>query len=173
MSEQIEIINVKLVQATLGNFQGGAFSYFLVFQTKDGNQHMVGGDQLDDYDPIEEKRVPHPYCGLVISRILETLEVDRWEGLPSTYARLQVLSGSVIAIGNILKENWFYPAEEGKMLLAKLSASNAAPFVEVVKAEQMAEAVEQPQELKQIPSEDEVIRKPKKPKLNNKYKKDE
>lgn len=46
-----------------------------------------------------------------IQKLMETLEVGDWSNLPGTYVRVKKDStlGPIIAIGHIVKDQWFDP----------------------------------------------------------------
>jgi len=79
-----------------------------------------GGYSLDDA-PLGggEERTPSVLGGWWISRILATLEVERWSALPGKIIRCQSegLGGGIIRIGHPIKNKWFHPKPEIERLL--------------------------------------------------------
>jgi hypothetical protein len=46
--------------------------------------------------------------------VLRVVGVTKWEDIPGKYIRVDQDSGKVYRIGNIIKDEWFDPAEEFK-----------------------------------------------------------
>ena len=46
------------------------------------------------------------FDGEKMKNILNILEIRNWEELPKKYARVSILNGYVVAIGNILNDKW-------------------------------------------------------------------
>lgn len=49
-----------------------------------------------------------------LKRILQTVGVDQWEGLPGKHCRAVIESGLVRKIGHIVEDKWFCPKEDLK-----------------------------------------------------------
>lgn len=49
------------------------------------------------------------YASFWIEKVLNTLEVSRWEKLTGVFVRIRNEHVKVHAIGHILKDQWFYP----------------------------------------------------------------
>ena len=46
------------------------------------------------------------FDGDKLKDILNVLELRKWEELPKKYARIEILNGTIIKIGNILNDKW-------------------------------------------------------------------
>jgi len=79
-----------------------------------GSGQAFGGYALDRYSKEHEKRIEDKACGFFIRRVLEVVGVDKWEGLAGKYIRVKADSNKVYAIGHLLEDKWFNPAEELK-----------------------------------------------------------
>ena len=74
-------------------------------------------------DELNGKKIPHSSCGYLelakVKPIYKTFKgweediskAKKWEDLPGKYARVKATHNKVLAIGNILKDEWFDPKE--------------------------------------------------------------
>lgn len=106
------ILNAKIKYTTLGFEDHGILTCWLHLDYTENSGQGFGGYGLDNYSETAKKRIPHVNCGLFIQRVLEVVGVDEWEKLKGQYVRVRIENGLVVAIGNILQEDWFYPKEE-------------------------------------------------------------
>lgn len=69
----------------------------------------IGGYSLDGYDKESKLRVFSVKSFEAISKILETVGVDKWEDLPGKYIRIKDngWGSTVDEIGNLMEEKWF------------------------------------------------------------------
>lgn len=63
-------------------------------------------------------------AGLWIWRILEVTGVGKWEDLPGTVVRVKSKHSGVEALGHALKDKWFWPREEFRVLDKEAKESN-------------------------------------------------
>jgi hypothetical protein len=105
--------NVRISSSSLGMEDHGILTAWL-HMLGDGWGQGFGGFALDAWNETARKRVGNVACGIFVRRVLETLELDSWEKLAGTHCRVRSrdLSSPLIAIGHIVKDKWFNPAEE-------------------------------------------------------------
>lgn len=104
----MKIKNAKIVSTQLGREDHGIMT-FLIFVEFDGCSCGIGGRALDMYDPVLKKRVYTPKGLEAISKILDTVGVDKWEKLPGTYMRVvdNGWGSTINKIGNLMDNKWF------------------------------------------------------------------
>lgn len=104
----MEIKNAKITSTMFGREDHGimTFSIFIEFG---GCVCGVGGYALDTYDRATESRIFTSKGLEAISKVLETVGVDRWEELPGKYIRIKDngWGSTVDEIGNLMEEKWF------------------------------------------------------------------
>lgn len=101
--------NAEITDASLG-FAHGSLTAWLYLKFQDGNQafggYVLGGEYLD----------------LFITRVLETVNVKNWEGLPGKFIKIRASHDKVHEIANIIDDKWFNPKEEFAALKAGASS---------------------------------------------------
>ena len=104
----METTNAKITSTMLGKEDHGIFTFFLMLEF-DSCGCGFGGYALDEYNNTLKKRICTAAGLEVINRILDVVEVDKWEDLPGKYIRIKSNGwGSTIKeIGNIIKDKWF------------------------------------------------------------------
>lgn len=104
----MEIKNAKITSTQLGREDHGIMT-FMIFVEFGGGGCVIGGYAIDQYDRTTEKRVFAAKGLEAISKILETVGVDRWEKLPGTYIRLKDngWGQTIDEIGNLMEDKWF------------------------------------------------------------------
>lgn len=104
----MEIRNAKITSTMLGREDHGILT-FMVFVEFGCSGCGIGGYAIDQYDRGTNKRVFSAKGLEAISKILETVGVDKWEDLPNKYIRVKDNGwGSTIdEIGNLMEEKWF------------------------------------------------------------------
>lgn len=121
MESRIE--NAEIESTILGAEDHGIFSCYVVV-SGDCWGCGFGGYALDEYDNEAKRRIGTAYGMEFIKRILETLEIAKWEDLKGTPVRVEIEglgSGSIRALGHFRKNRWFYP----KTLLTEMKAREA------------------------------------------------
>ena len=88
-NEVIENAKIKFTQSGIGD--GDALVMQIGFELAGGktvttNKFIFDGEKMKD--------------------ILNILEIRNWEELPKKYARIAILNGRVVKIGNILNDKW-------------------------------------------------------------------
>ena len=109
--DDLELKNALIKSVTLSTEDHGCLSSFLHLDYGDCGGQGFGGYML--YSPKSKGACG---AGLWIWRILEVLEVSKWERLPGTTLRVKARHTGIEAIGHILKDQWFWPREEFKAL---------------------------------------------------------
>lgn len=104
----MEIRNAKITSTMLGREDHGILT-FMVFVEFGCSGCGIGGYAIDQYDRGTNNRVFSVKGLEAISKILETVGVDKWEDLPNKYIRVKDNGwGSTIdEIGNLMEEKWF------------------------------------------------------------------
>lgn len=80
----MKIRNAKIRSTMLGREDHGIFT-FMIFVEFGGSGCGIGGYALDGYDRTSESMVFSSKKLEAISKILETVGVDKWEDLPGQY----------------------------------------------------------------------------------------
>lgn len=111
-----EIKNAIIERTMLGKEDHGIMTAFLYLNFGGAGQGF-GGYALDEFNQLLNKRVGMAYGMKFLIRILEVLEVEKWESLPGQHLRVDAEWGRIHGIGHILKNNWFYPDKEKEFLL--------------------------------------------------------
>ena len=112
MSEKTEIVNAKIGSINIG-FDRGVFLSAWIYLDYGGSNQGFGGFVLAKADTSCEGK--GPYAGHFISRCLEIGDVDQWEKLKGKTVRVKKESqfnGKILAIGHIIKDDWFSPSED-------------------------------------------------------------
>ena len=91
----METKNAVIDHTFLGVEDHNVLTYFLHLKGEGWGQGL-GGYFCD-----------HEFLALSIRRILETLEVSSWEGLPHTHVRIKGDRCQIHSIGHILKDQWY------------------------------------------------------------------
>lgn len=79
-----------------GNSTHQAFGGYILYAPKGWASHGISGN----------------FCGHFIWRCLDIAGVDDWARLPGRTIRVKADMGKVQAIGHIVKNDWFDPAED-------------------------------------------------------------
>ena len=102
-STSIDIGDRYLLSAWLHLDYGGSgqgFGGYTLYLPKDYKHHTCKGD----------------YAGHFIFRCLEIAGVEKWEDLKGKTIRVKADHNHVIAIGHIVKDDWFNPSEDFKKM---------------------------------------------------------
>lgn len=110
-----EIANAQIDGTSLGFEDHGFFTANLYFDA--GSWHIgLGSYIFDQYDKDKARRIDTTGMGTeFIKRILETLEVDKWESLKGKFVRIETegvnAATKVVGVGHLIKDQWFRPQE--------------------------------------------------------------
>lgn len=106
-----EVENGLIESVSISNEDHGALSAWL-FVTFSGGGCGFGGFHLGDW---EGKRWDgKPFCHVFLCRCMQTVGQGKWENLKGKPLRCyhEGIGGSILAIGNYLKDEWFCPRLE-------------------------------------------------------------
>lgn len=104
-----EILNARITSVSLGYEDHGILTFGLGLDISDGTTCVFGGYELDEYDKIQNKRVCCSHSMELLTEIMNTVGVERWEDLKDTYIRV-VSNGwgsTIKEIVNLMKNKWF------------------------------------------------------------------
>jgi hypothetical protein len=110
-----EVRNAIITDTSLG-YEDHNILTAMLYLDYGGSGQGFGGYGLDIWSEEHHKRIPHAACGLFIQRVLKVVGVDSWEKLKGKHIRVKSSWSKVHSIGNILKDEWFSPEEEFKVL---------------------------------------------------------
>ena len=110
MTPKIE--NCRIKSTMLGVEDHGIFTCMLHLEG-DGWGCGFGGYGLDMWSDADKRRIGTAYGMEFIKKILDTLELERWEQLPGTLIRAENegIGGKVVRIGHYMRDKWFDPRE--------------------------------------------------------------
>jgi hypothetical protein len=111
MIMNIETKNAIITSTHLGDEDHGIMTCYLHLDFG-GSGQGFGGYSLDQHNGernANSRRIGTAYGLEFIKRILETLEVGKWEKLPGTHLRVKADHGKVHSIGHFIKDQWFTP----------------------------------------------------------------
>lgn len=106
-----EIVNAKIVSTMLGREDHGIMTFMLGTEREGGIHQGYGGYTLAG------NGMEGNYAGDLIAELLDTVGVCEWEQLKGKHVRLEIpdeYNGTIIAIGNILKNKWLNIKEFSK-----------------------------------------------------------
>lgn len=106
----MEVLNATITEAVITNGNHGVLMAHLGLDFGDSCQGF-GGMSL--YAPYGFSEGDHKgYAGFFIWRCLEIVGVHEWGRLVGKNVRAKRDGGLVVAIGNIIHDEWFFPKEE-------------------------------------------------------------
>ena len=100
-----EIKNAKIINTTIGIEGHGILTCWLHLEFDGAGQGFGGWDIRTN-------------AGQWIEKILSTIEVDNWEDLKGETIRVEADHGKIYKIGNIIKDKWFNPEKDLKVIEA-------------------------------------------------------
>lgn len=104
-----EILNAKVIKTSIEIEDHGILTCWLHLEGY-GWGCGFGGYTLDDYDKSTKSRIASSAGFEAIRKIMETLEVNRWEDIAGNYIRCELeygCGGRITKIGHVLKNKWF------------------------------------------------------------------
>jgi hypothetical protein len=111
----VETRNAVITSATITNDDHGLLSAW-VHLDYGGSGQGFGGYAL--YLPKDYRHATNQknYAGHFIWRVMEVAGVSRWDQLAGKTVRVKCEHSKVHALGHIVKDDWFTPSEEFKLL---------------------------------------------------------
>ena len=106
MTMGIEEENGLIAGTFLGVEDHNILTFNLSFDFGNSAQGF-GGYAFDRHIQETNTRIGTAFGTTAIRRILDTLEVSRWEDIKGTYARIRRKEGLIESIGHIVKDQWF------------------------------------------------------------------
>lgn len=106
----MEIQNAVIERATIEIEDHGILTAWLHLDFGGTGQGFVGGRALYLPKGFTHHKIASP-AGHFIYRVMEVAGVEKWEALPGKTIRVRKDSfmGPILAIGHIVKDDWFYP----------------------------------------------------------------
>ena len=104
----MDIRNAKIEDTMLGIEDHGIFTSMIQLDYGDSSHQGFGGYVLGGSFGVD-----------YIKGLLNVVGVEKWEDLVGKYIRVKIdntdgWNGKIIGIGNITKDEWFYPEEEAQ-----------------------------------------------------------
>lgn len=111
MAKEIEIVNAVIESSRIEIEDHGLLTVWLMLDYG-GSGQGFGGYCLGSSKPLNDK---HNTMGHFVRRILEVVGVNDWDKLDGKTIRVKKpegFQGRIIAIGNIIKDDWFCPEDD-------------------------------------------------------------
>lgn len=107
------IVNAVIESAEITNDDHGVLSAWLML-TYGGSGQGFGGYSLYLPKSFKHHRIDAGYAGHFIWRCMEIAGVTRWSALPGKTIRVRKTDewGDILAIGHIVKNDWFSPESD-------------------------------------------------------------
>ena len=110
-SKMIEMKNAVIEGATLTTNDHGILTAYLALDY-DGSGQSFGGYALYFPDNFTNSKKPGNFAGHFIWRVMKIAGVYEWDALVGKTIRVKATNSNVIAIGHIIKDDWFNPTED-------------------------------------------------------------
>ena len=107
MKNDVDERNARIESTMLGIEDHGILTACLTLDYDGSGQGF--GMMVFDHEKRDGQKCATPFAARFIRSVLETVGVDNWEDLPGKNVRVRATHDKVHAIGNILKNKWFYP----------------------------------------------------------------
>jgi hypothetical protein len=122
MGEKIVERNAVITSATITNDDHGLLSAWLMLDYGGSGQGFGGYALYLPRDFTHHNDKPANYCGHFIWRVMEIAGVSEWSQLVGKTIRVRAEEfDKILAIGHIVKDDWFYPKIEFDKMLASAS----------------------------------------------------
>lgn len=116
----MEIRNAIIESAALKIEEHGILSAMIMLDYEDSGHQGFGGWCL--YNKLEGPNV----AGHLVVRTLKIAGVNDWAELPGKTIRARIEGGFIRAIGNIVKDDWFFPDDDFAKVRSKACAQAVA-----------------------------------------------
>lgn len=121
-----EIRNAVIASARLDDAERGLLNAWLDLDYGGGGQGF-GGHVLYLPESYRHHTLAEPnFAGRFIWRVMEIAGVTRWDLLKGKTVRVRVEGGLAVAIGHIIKDDWFCPDDDFKAMREAFDALVAA-----------------------------------------------
>jgi hypothetical protein len=124
----MEIQNAIIKSVSLSMEDHGVLSAWLQLEY-DGSGQGFGGYTLHIPEGFAKGKKDSPYAGHFITRCIQIGGVGKWEDLPWKTIRVKKDKpfGKILAIGHIVKDDWFSPKEDFSDVGLRKSTLQALP----------------------------------------------
>ena len=114
---KMTVIRNAIIESTSLNMENGVLTCWLFLDYGDGTKQGFGGHSLYLPKSYKHHNINSP-AGHFIYRCLELTDTTDFDKLARKSVRVALdkagLGGSILGIGHITKDDWFYPAEDFK-----------------------------------------------------------
>ena len=106
-----QTVNAIITSATISNDDHGCLSSWIQLEHEQGCQGF-GGFALYLPQNFTHSKIDSGYAGHWIWRVMEIAGVSTWKDLPGKSIRCIQTHSNILAIGHIVKDEWFCPKQE-------------------------------------------------------------
>lgn len=109
------ITNAVITTTSITNDDHGVLSAWIHLDYG-GSSQGFGGYSLYLPEIFTHSQNQPNYAGHFIWRVMEMAEVSRWDDLKGKTVRAEIEKGLIVALGHIVKDEWFRIKDEFKQL---------------------------------------------------------
>ena len=107
----MEILNAQIINTNLSMADHGCLTFDLCLNISDGSACSFGGYCIGHGYLGAETFTGSEKGTASLMKVMDVIGVDHWEYLKYKYCRVKVDGNRVVAIGNLMEDNWFNPEE--------------------------------------------------------------
>lgn len=111
LPEKSIVQNAIIKSVSLSMEDHGLLTSFIHVEKSDGWSQGFGGYALYLPKTFDHHKT-ESFAGHFIARVLSIAGVERWDDVVGKAIRVCDFGGKIIAIGNIIKDDWFIPEED-------------------------------------------------------------
>ena len=113
----MKVVNAIIESTSIDTGDRGLLTAWLNLSYGDSGNQSFGGFALYLPKDFKHYTVKGDYAGHFIFRCLQIADVEKWDKIKGKSIRVKVdsdlpFSGKIIAIGHIVKDDWFNPSED-------------------------------------------------------------